>query len=79
MLSSESVSCSLAFKDVITIRPLLFGSTCVYTGEILFSHNQFQFLIVKCAKVLKDMVQKKLHRSRERVLFLRVEARELVV
>ena len=35
VLSSESGSCSLAFKDVITMRPLLFGSTCVYTGEII--------------------------------------------
>ena len=135
MLSSESGSCSLAFKDVITIRHLLFGSTCVYTGEIIhsifincskitllslmniqlkihtvfcqhkqspqtplkkekqcnfrsfftspkqfsFSHNQLQFLKVKCAKVLTDMVKKKLHRPRERVLSLRAEARELVV
>ena len=35
VLSSESGSCSLALKDVITIRPLLFGSTCVDTGEII--------------------------------------------
>ena len=142
MLSSESGSCSLAFKDVITIRHLLFGSTCVYTGEIihgifincskitllslmniqlkihtvfcehkqspqtplmnyakkqklflslrknsltldLSSHHQnsFRFLTIsfRCAKVLTDMVKKKLHRPRERVLFLRAEARELIV
>ena len=126
VLSSESGLCSLAFKDVITIRHLLFGSTCVYTGESIhsilincskitllsmmniqlkihtvfcerkqspqtllmnyakkakaifqskekqsnfrsfftspkqfsFSHNQLQFLKVKCAKVLTDMLKK---------------------
>ena len=29
-------------------------------GKLLFSHNQLQFLKVKCAKVLTDMVQKKI-------------------
>ena len=142
MLSSESGSCSLAFKYVITIRHLLFGSTCVYTGEIIHSifincskitllslmniqlkihtvfckhkqspqtplmnyakkqklflslrknsltldlsshhQNSFRFLTIsfRCAKVLTDMAKKKLHRPRERVLFLRAEARELIV
>ena len=146
MLSSESGLCSLAFKDVITIRHLLFGLTRVYIGESIhsifincskitllslmniqlkihtvfcehkqspqtplmnyakkqklffrlrknslildlsshhqnsfrFFHNQLQFLKVKCAKVLTDIV-KKLHRPRDKVLFLHVEARELVM
>ena len=47
--------------------------------QFSFSHNQLQFLKVKCAKVLTDMVKKKLHRPQERVLFLRAEARELLV
>ena len=45
MLSSESGLCSLAFKDIITIRHLLFVSTCVYTGEIIHS------IFINCSKI----------------------------
>ena len=44
VLSSESGLCSVAFKDVITIRRLLFGSTFVYTGKIIHS------IFINCSK-----------------------------
>ena len=62
MLSSKSGSCSFAFRDVITTTE---GPSCLdrhlFTlRKLLFSHNQLQFLKVKCGKVLTDMVQKKI-------------------
>ena len=45
VLSSESGLCLLAFKDVITIRHILFGSKCVYTGES--NHSIF----INCSKM----------------------------
>ena len=59
--------------------PFVWIDMCLHWGNYCFLTISFNFLKLNVPKYSQIWYKKKLHRSHERVLFLRVEARELVV